>query len=69
MGAHLALAAARTPYADAAIAATTTGAVTVHALAASLAAETPFGPATAPASRIAEFVRPATALCTRDTHA
>ena len=69
MGAHLALAAARTPYADAAIAATTTGAVTVHAQAASLAAETPFGPATAPAGRVAEFVRPATALSTRDAHA
>lgn len=64
MGAHLALAAARTPYADAAIAATTTGAVTVHALAAALAADTPFGEATAPASRIAEHIRNATAVMT-----
>ncbi|OFT85180.1 bifunctional ADP-dependent NAD(P)H-hydrate dehydratase/NAD(P)H-hydrate epimerase [Corynebacterium sp. HMSC29G08] len=38
--------------------------VVVHALAASLAAATPFGDATAPASRIANFVRDATAWLT-----
>ena len=38
--------------------------VTIHALAAELAAMTPFGFATAPASRIAEFIRAATANLT-----
>lgn len=36
----------------------------IHALAAALAADTPFGPATAPASRIAEHIRGATAVMT-----
>ena len=40
---------------------TLAGAVSVHAAAAKLAAETPFGDATAPASRIAQFIRDATA--------
>ena len=36
----------------------------IHALAAALAADTPFGEATAPASRIAEHIRSATAAMT-----
>ena len=64
MGAHLALSAARAAVpgtADAAVPGAVTGAVTLHAMAAWLAAQTPFGPATAPAGRIAEHVRDATA--------
>ncbi|WP_392389852.1 MULTISPECIES: NAD(P)H-hydrate dehydratase [Corynebacterium] len=64
MGAHLALSAARAAVpgtADAAVPGAVTGAVTLHAVAAWLAAQTPFGPATAPAGRIAEHVRDATA--------
>ena len=40
-------------------------AVSIHAVAAQLAAETPYGEATAPASRIAAFVRDATAALSR----
>ena len=57
LGAHLALMHAKPLGEEAAIA----GAVAVHAVAAKLAAHTPFGDATAPASRIADYVRPATA--------
>lgn len=57
MGAHLALMHARSLGEEAAL----SGAVTVHAIAAQLAAATAFGDATAPASRIAEHIRPATA--------
>ena len=57
MGAHLALMQAKSLGEEAAL----SGAVTVHALAAKLAAATPFGDAAAPASRIAAHVRPATA--------
>lgn len=45
---------------------TLAGAVSVHAAAAKLAAETPHGDATAPASRIAQFIRDATAKLTMD---
>lgn len=58
MGAHLALMHARSQGEEAAL----SGAVTVHAIAAQLAASTPFGEAAAPASHIAEHVRPATAM-------
>lgn len=64
IGAHLALSAARAAVpgaVDAAVPGAVTGAVTVHAVAAWLAAQTPSGPATAPAGRIAEYVRDATA--------
>lgn len=63
MGAHVALSAALAEQAAAAevVTGAVTGAVTVHAAAAWLAAQTPFGPATAPAGRIAEHVRDATA--------
>ncbi|MDN8605970.1 NAD(P)H-hydrate dehydratase [Corynebacterium ureicelerivorans] len=63
MGAHVALSAALAEQAAAAevVTGAVTGAVTVHAVAAWLAAQTPFGPATAPAGRIAEHVRDATA--------
>ena len=67
IGAHLALSAARAAVpgaVDAAVPGAVTGAVTLHAVAAWLAAETPFGQATAPASRIAEFIREATAVLT-----
>ena len=57
MGAHLALMHAKSQGEEAAL----SGAVTVHAIAAQLAAATPFGEAAAPASHIAEHVRPATA--------
>lgn len=57
MGAHLALMHAKSLGEEAAL----SGAVTVHAIAAQLAAATAFGDAAAPASRIAEHVRPATA--------
>ena len=57
IGAHLALMQARSLGEEAAL----SGAVTVHALAAKLAAATPFGDAAAPASRIAAHIRPATA--------
>ena len=57
LGAHLALMHAKPLGEEAAIA----GAVAVHAVAAKLAAHTPFGDATAPAGRIADYVRPATA--------
>ena len=61
MGARLALAAAGAELPADEVAAQS---VVVHALAASLAAATPFGDATAPASRIANFVRDATAWLT-----
>ncbi len=67
IGAHLALSAARAAVpgaVDAAVPGAVTGAVTVHAVAAWLAAQTPSGPATAPAGRIAEYVREATAVLT-----
>lgn len=57
IGAHLALMQAKSLGEEAAL----SGAVTVHALAAKLAATTPFGDAAAPASRIAAHIRPATA--------
>ncbi|MCP1388665.1 bifunctional ADP-dependent NAD(P)H-hydrate dehydratase/NAD(P)H-hydrate epimerase [Corynebacterium sp. TA-R-1] len=56
-GAYLALGHARDWPVEFALA----GAVSVHAIAAKLAAGTPYGDATAPASRIVEFVREATA--------
>ena len=63
MGAHLALSAARAGQGAVAevVTGAVTGAVTLHAVAAWLAAQTPFGAATAPAGRIAEHVRDATA--------
>lgn len=66
MGAHVALSAALAEQAAAAevVTGAVTGAVTVHAVAAWLAAQTPFGPATAPAGRIADFIREATAALT-----
>lgn len=57
-GAHLALMEAKSLGEEAALA----GAVAVHAVAAKLAAATPYGDAAAPAGRIAAFIRPATAL-------
>lgn len=63
IGARLARAAAQTDseeLADA-MAETLAQCVTIHALAAHLAAMTPFGYATAPATRIADFIRAATA--------
>ena len=67
MGARLALAAAEAgaePAAELPADEVAAQSVVVHALAASLAAATPFGDATAPASRIANFVRDATAWLT-----
>lgn len=61
-GAHLALMHAKRLWEEVALA----GAVAVHALAAKLAAATAYGDATAPASRIAEFIRPATAKMRND---
>ena len=56
-GAHLALAAAQERPSEFMLA----DVVSIQAVAAKLAAETPYGDATAPASRIAAFVREATA--------
>lgn len=63
MGARLALAAAEAPL-DIPADEVAAQSVVVHAVAASLAARTPYGNATAPASRIATFVRDATACLT-----
>ena len=63
-GARIALAAARTEDPDflaTEVAEAVNHAANVHALAAALAADTQFGPAPAPASRIADFIREATA--------
>ena len=66
-GARIALAAARTKDPDflaTEVAEAVNHAANVHALAAALAADTQFGPAPAPASRIADFIREATAALT-----
>ena len=62
--ARIALAAARTEDPDflaTEVAEAVNHAANVHALAAALAADTQFGPAPAPTSRIADFIREATA--------